>query len=50
MEQNELIMDYLRSLFEDETDKDIVALLWDFVDEDIDDVLDDILSLMERTK
>lgn len=47
MNQNDIVLEYIRSLFENENDKEIVELIWESDLEDMDDLLKMVLNVME---
>jgi len=47
MNQNDIVLEYIRSLFENEIDKEIVELIWESDLEDMDDLLNMVLNVME---
>ncbi len=50
MEQNKIIIDYIRSLFDNEFDQELVTLLWECDKSEFDDLLMQILEQMEEHK
>ncbi len=48
MEPNNIILDYIRSLFENELDQDIVTRLWECEQDGYDELLQHILDIFEE--